>query len=130
MILSSIFILIAAFCAASVHVLSHDFNGSIYGRFSRNIIEEMWWNGQFSWKNLYKGHAKVYGRAQIKILFFKVNKPAFLCHATGLFNLISHISIAAAIVLYTPKYGVFIDFFIALTIMAFSYLIFKRVITK
>lgn len=131
MINSVILLLIASFCDATVEVLSHNFYNSVYGKlFSRNIIEEMWWNGQFSWKNLYNGMYPSFGRNKIKVLGVKIPKPAFMCHATGAFTLIKRIMIVGAVATYhwSPM-GVYAD---AMVLMSGYFIMieaFKKFIT-
>lgn len=128
--LSIIFIVLTSFCDASISVLSHRFYSSVYSRFSKNIVNDMWWNGEFSWKTLYRGHNPVFGRERIKILGINMNKPAFMCHATGLFRFLSHIFIVAAIVFYGMKWDVFTDFFYALLVFLTTNYFFKKLLIK
>jgi hypothetical protein len=80
LLLSFIFFGLAAICNAVMDTSNHHYSKSIFSDFKN----EMWWNGEISWKNKYIDGDHTKGRVK---WLFGLNKPVQLTDAFHFFKM-------------------------------------------
>ncbi|MFN7656507.1 MAG: hypothetical protein ACK5OW_01830 [bacterium] len=98
---SLVFIILASICNAVMDKSTHHYHTSIFKKFNN----EMWWNGEISWKNKYVDGD--YSKGRVK-WFFGLNKPVQLTDAFHFFKMWMVIFICLSIITF-DKCLVFVD---------------------
>lgn len=103
--ISYVLVILAAFLNSVMDTLSHHHSTSVF----KNNLTGFWSDASTtSWKNKYIDGNPLNGRRK---LFWKINIPVQFTDAWHFFKSLMIILLVAAIVLYSPVFGVLIDFF-------------------
>jgi len=93
MILSFIFIFLAAICNSIMDITNHHFSDSIFSK-----LNHTWWNGEISWKNKYINREYKWGRR--KLFNTKINFPVQLTDAFHFFKTLMIVFICLSIITF------------------------------
>ncbi len=80
LIFSFVFVALAAACNAVMDKSSHHYSSSIFSDFGN----ELWWNGEISWRNKYNNGDSTQGRVK---WYFGLNKPVQITDAWHFFKM-------------------------------------------
>lgn len=103
--ISYLLVILAAFLNSVIDTLSHHHSTSVFKKYTTGFWSDA---STTSWKNKYIGGNPLNGRRK---LFWKINMPVQFTDAWHFFKSLMIILLIAAIVLYNPLFGIWIDFF-------------------
>ena len=97
--LSLLCFVLASICNSIMDKVTHHFHTSIFNDIGLDN-NNVWWNGETSWKNKYIDGDSTKGRVKIKVFGREFNKPVQLTDAWHFFKALMIIFIVASIVLF------------------------------
>ena len=121
---SYILVIVAAFSNAVMDTLIHHHSTSIFKNYKTGFFAD---GLEVSWKNKYVDGDPTKGRTK---LFWKINMPVQFTDAWHFSKSFMIVSLIAAIVLYNPLFGIWIDFFAIGFIWNMTFSFFYNVILR
>lgn len=121
-LISFILVILASICNAVMDTLCQHHDNSIFGKYKIGFWSDA---STTSWRNKYVEGNPLKGR---KKLFWKINIPSTFTDAWHFTKSSMIVFLIAAIVLYTPVFGLFIDFSVLGLIWNLTFNLFYNVI--